>query len=733
MSRAFLLGTIAMTSLAAQEEALAQTPSPNDQQSTAAAAPQNGANSRVTTYEAAYFQQFAPRTALDIARRVPGFQLDLGATQNDLGAVDVRGFSGTAGNVVFNGARPSSKAETLENILVRIPAQRVVRVEVGPGDIYGSDYAGKSQVLNVILSAASGIDGNVTAATMRRYSGYINTDIQGSAVIRTGPSTFNVSAGTGRNKQLEEGTDTLTDELTGEPVEFRRKHNSYFNRDPFLAGSWALERASDSAYRLNARWQPSRFDLTQRNRVTPEGGDPHDDNLYQKYRDPVIELGGDVTRPLAGGAIKLVGLATRRKRDDMDTYLQRDGLLDEGGTVVGGFEQTVKADRNETIGRLTWTRSDLAGFSFEAGAEAALNTLDSNVEFSEFDENGNKVRIDLPLDDASVKEKRGEIYFSAGKNLNADLRVDGGVNYEFSHLKVSGDTSAERTLKFWKPNLALDWKPGAKWHTRLSVRRVVAQLDFYDFISVAELSTDRVNAGNENLQPQRTWEFRATAEHPILGEGLFKLDLGHDLISMLQDRILLCDPDDPTNPKKCFDAPGNIGTGKRFFATLTLDAPLTRLWKGLRVKFDGTVQRTRVDDPISGDPRKFSGFFPAWQWNVDVRRDIGDWSYGFNIGDNQRFTFYRTDEFDSNFNGGPFATAFIEYRPTSRTAVSFNVDNGFNTTGNRERILFDPNRSAPTDIIREFRERNRHVSVGFTLKHSFGGTGGGSAGVANGS
>src|SRR4029079_4993928 len=141
MSRAFLLCTIALTALAVPGAARAQTPSPNDPQSTAAVT-QNGNTSRITTYDAVYFQQFAPRTALDIARRVPGFQLDLGATQNDLGAVDVRGFSGTAGNVVFNGARPSSKAETLENTLARIPAQRVIRVEVGPGDLYGSDYAG---------------------------------------------------------------------------------------------------------------------------------------------------------------------------------------------------------------------------------------------------------------------------------------------------------------------------------------------------------------------------------------------------------------------------------------------------------------------------------------------------------------------------------------------------------------------------------------------------------------
>ena len=47
------------------------------------------------------------------------------------------------------------------------------------------------------------------------------------------------------------------------------------------------------------------------------------------------------------------------------------------------------------------------------------------------------------------------------------------------------------------------------------------------------------------------------------GDGLIKLDLGHDRVSMLQDRILILD--DEGNG---FDAPGNLGTGKRSFAEL---------------------------------------------------------------------------------------------------------------------------------------------------------------------
>ena len=77
------------------------------------------ADGRTTVYQAAFFAQFAPRTALDIAKRVPGFTLDLGATQTNQGQVDVRGFAGTAGNVVINGARPSSKAETLDVTLAQ--------------------------------------------------------------------------------------------------------------------------------------------------------------------------------------------------------------------------------------------------------------------------------------------------------------------------------------------------------------------------------------------------------------------------------------------------------------------------------------------------------------------------------------------------------------------------------------------------------------------------------------
>ena len=683
-----------------------------------APAPSPAQSSRTTVYQAGFFASYAPRNALDIARRVPGFNLDLGNT-------DIRGFGAAAGNVVINGARPSSKAESLETTLARIPASRVSRVEVGPGDLYGADYSSRSQVLNIIMSAEGGIDGNVTGELRRLYTGQLVPDGSVSALIRRGASTFNLSAGFNNNLNHEEGTDTIIDltppGVTGELLEFRRKFNSYHDFNPYLSGSWALERAQDNAMRLNARWSPGQFDLLQRNRVTVTGEAPRDDSLIQDYDNDIFELGGDITRPLAGGAIKLVGLATRRKIDNADTYILRNGLREDGAVQVGGFDQTQQADRDETIGRLTWTRQNLGGFSFEAGAEAVLNTLDNTTELFEVEEDGSKTRVDLPVDSARVKEKRGEAFVNVGRNLSPSLRVDAGMRYEYSHLTVTGDAFANRKLRFWKPSLTVDWKPGGGWHAQVSVKRTVAQLNFFDFVTVADLSGDRVNAGNPDLQPQRAWEFRLTVDRPIFGDGLAKLELGYDHISLLQDRVLICNAVEGEVEEVCFDAPGNIGTGKHAFARLTVDAPLGRFWKGLRAKFDGTLQRTRVEDPINHELRNFSDFFPDWQWSIDVRRDIGPWSYGFVVSDRDRFTFFRTTEFDTNFNSQPYATAFVEYRPDPRTSVTLDLDNAINTHGMRDRLISIPNRLNPTFVIEEFRERNRHLNFGLTIKRSFGG------------
>jgi hypothetical protein len=382
--------------------------------------------------------------------------------------------------------------------------------------------------------------------------------------------------------------------------------------------------------------------------------------------------------------------------------------------VVGGFEQLQKAALDETIGKLSWSRSNLDGFSVELGAEAALNKLDNSTRLSVVDENGARIPIELPIADAQVDEKRGEVNLNAGRNLLSTLRLDGGIAYEFSTLSVTGDAGAERSLRYLKPTVSLGWRHEGGWHARVSLRRTVAQLNFYDFISVAELSTDRVNAGNADLRPQRTWELRGTFEKTVLGDGLVKVDLGYDRVSELQDLILT---------PEGFSAPGNLGTGTRRFASAQFDGALEDLGlKGVRLKLNALVQRTEIRDPVSGEERRWSGFFPNWEWGVEVRRDAGDWSYGFTVQNRSEFYFFRADEEESNYNSGPYGLGFVEWRPAPRTSLTFDVDNAFDTRGQRDRLFFLPDRGNQIPEFGERRIRNRHVTLGLTLKQTFGET-----------
>src|SRR5690348_12671530 len=102
-----------------------------------------GQESNVLTYPATFFTAAHPNTAYDMIARLPGF------TFVDVG--NARGFAGTAGNVVINGQRPTSKTDSLYSILNRTPAADVERIELIRGGAPGVDMHGQTVVANVVL------------------------------------------------------------------------------------------------------------------------------------------------------------------------------------------------------------------------------------------------------------------------------------------------------------------------------------------------------------------------------------------------------------------------------------------------------------------------------------------------------------------------------------------------------------------------------------------------------
>lgn len=656
-------------------------------------------SARVTRYDAGYFARFSPNTALDIVRQVPGFVLE----QNE---GEVRGFSQAAGNVVINGARPSSKSESLDEVLARIPASQVLRVELGPGDLHGSDFAGKTQVLNLVLSQESGISGNIKGSVARIHTGWTVPNLEGAVLVKRGNSTFNLSASSGRSGDIEVGYDDLTRVATGEQVEYRDKVNRIWNRRPSFAASWGNETSSRQAAHFNLSYSPGRFNLIQTNHVTPATGPQRDDRLIQDTHPNTYEIGGDISRPLGSGTVKVVALANRRDSNSHETTLVR-----VGNDTVDGYDLLVDSRYDEVLGRISWTAPKVAGFAFEAGSEIAYNRLDNATELYGLGPGGSRDQIDLPIAKAVVDEFRTESYLNLGRPLTSRLRLESRLAFETSTLNVSGDTTARRQLSYFKPGMTLDWKGPDKWHVQFAARRTVAQLDFFDFLSSAELANDRINGGNADLVPQRTWELRLTVDHPVLGDGVLRLELGHDRVSMLQDRILT---------PEGYDAPGNIGSGTHSFSTLTLDTPLDQLGiKATRLKLGGSWQTDSVRDPITGQDRRWSGFRPKWSFDGELRRDFAQWSYGVEAHRQSKSTVYRIDEIDSFFNSGPFVIAFAEFRPDKRTTLRLDAENAADVAGQRRRLFFSPNRTVAQPEIEEFRQRNSHVKLILSLNRTF--------------
>lgn len=651
-----------------------------------------------TVYQAEFFVPFAAANAFQMVQRVPGFQLE----EIDQ---EVRGFGQAAGNIVINGQRPSAKSESLETLLSRIPAARVARIEVGPGDAFSADLLGKPQVVNIVLLETGGLAGTVEGKVRRDFTGKLRPEGQVSALLRRGASSFNLSGGFENDDTSEEGQDVLTSLPGGELVEFRRKMNRIDEPELFLAAAWGLEQGENRTAHLNARITTERFMLTQFNDVFPAAAPPRDDLLTQRYDTDSIEIGGDITRPALGGAVKLVGLFTEDKRHNEDVVLNRS--ID--GTLLGGFEQTVDDTATESVLRLSWSKG-ISGWSFETGGELVVNRLASDVELAALQPDGSATPIDLPLANVVVKEVRGEPFVTAGRPLSPTVRLDLGLTAELSRLTVSGDADEDRRLSYLKPSLVLDWRPG-KARLQFSVKRTVDQLNFQDFVSAAELANDRLDGGNAELVPESAWEFLATAEHPLLGSGLVKAELGYDFVSDVVDRV-------PT--PEGLDAPGNIGSGRRLIARASIDVPVAGVGiKGGRVSSNVSVVDTSVTDPYTLETRRFSGN-TLWLFDASFRQDLAKFAWGASFYANSGNTAYRRNEEDHFFRHGFYVTAFAEYRPSARTSVTLSVDNLTNVSAYRERTFFDPTRANPNPFLHERRERNQHIIPMLGVKHAFG-------------
>ncbi len=103
-------------------------------------------------YTPADFTRFAPRTALDMVEKVPGFLIVTGTNGGE------RGLGAATENVLIDGERIANKSTDARTALARITAAEVAYIDIVDGA--GLNVPGLTgQVANVVLVAGAASDG----------------------------------------------------------------------------------------------------------------------------------------------------------------------------------------------------------------------------------------------------------------------------------------------------------------------------------------------------------------------------------------------------------------------------------------------------------------------------------------------------------------------------------------------------------------------------------------------
>src|SRR5262249_4846121 len=209
----------------------------------------------VLNYDAAFFAEQRPNTPYDLIGRLPGVLFVNGKS--------ARGFAGTAGNVLIDGQRPTSKSDALGSILQRIPASDVVRIEVIRGGAPGIDMQGQTVVANVIRKKDTSTEWVLDLSDNLFQDGHNVPGASLNFTQHTGNSTFEASA-TRYNSYDDSvgwGFHKLTDVQTGEVLALQRAHTTGQGSGGAFTGA-ATVPLWDGTFKANLALQDSPFHST---------------------------------------------------------------------------------------------------------------------------------------------------------------------------------------------------------------------------------------------------------------------------------------------------------------------------------------------------------------------------------------------------------------------------------------------------------------------------------------
>jgi TonB-dependent Receptor Plug Domain len=674
---------ISLLGYVAPVAAFAQTPTAQPAASgSAAALPELIEGKRIFT--PAYFTADSPQTAADMVNRVPGFGVEDGDS--------VRGFGGAAGNVLIDGARPTSKNEDLNSILSRIPAANVERIELLEGAAAGALAPGKTQVINVVRKANSNSGGTWAAQVDGVSSGRILPALEASYTARFGK--LNVTAG------LEAEYDDV-ENLVGYES-FQDPSGRYLERGPnddrrrarFGKATLGAD-GTFGAYKIsgNASWFRGAFRRNWVHVATLTGASlPYRIDSGRETNDETNwEIGGDIERDIFGWTSKVA-------------LLLKDG--DQGNGSLAGFNRIgapksfgrflAESATTEQVGRFTAKRK-IGAHQIEFGGEYAFNSLDFSGAYAEGDgtifvvQQGN-------ISNTQVEEDRREAFVSDSWTINPKLTLESTLTGEWSTISQSGDAAKERSFFYPKPRIKAVWKPTEGWTFRAELEKNVGQLDFGAFADSASVGEGNQNSGNPELRPEQAWYYVLGVERRWGKRGVFNASMRYEQI---EDRLELV----PTSGGGV--ALGNLPETSIWAGyNLSWTIPLDGLLQGLEVDGNYRWRDSELTDPFTNSVRPFTGsngkqFQAGFRYDMPAKKlKIGAWIWR---GNHNRD--YRPDqryEWSTISEWG----AWIETKAIKGLTIEFGIETPEGKTFSRVRTDYAPDRASGNVSRIQYRERS---------------------------
>lgn len=653
----------------------------DDSGTAASNSPESAANS----YPAGYFAAFSPKSALDMLRNLPGFQIRGGDS-------DTRGLGKATENVLVNGQRLSGKSDGLFDQLGRIPASNVVRIDIVDGATLAIPGL-SGQVANVVTGkdAFSGqFSWRGEARPHFSHPGYLDSEV--SVKGTSGPVEYTLGLTNESSRGAFGGPYSILDG-NGAVIE---------PRDGYLWSDYDAPKASVALKYSGPGSAVGNLNLSYRRRYStyaedenrfPLAAEERNRLLTGKLRSYNYEISGDYTFPLVGGQLKLIGL----ERYKLSHYTDESILtLDDGSAPSGGrFLQDLSS--GERIARVEygwkWGQAD-----WQIAAEGAFNRLDEHAALFDLDPLGDFQPVAFPEGNGGVRESRYEGSLSYGRPLGSKLTLQLIAAAETSTISQTGANSLSRTFFRPKGTASLAWAPRKGLDLSLKVERSVGQLDFDDFLARVFLDVGNQNGNNAELVPSQSWNVDLEGKKNLGRWGSTDLRLFARFIDNYIDVIAL-----PGGGEGRGNIPNAHRYGFEWTSTFNLD-PIG--FKGAKIDTDIIMQTSALTDPLTGQKRQMSAITTR-SINLSLRHDIphSDWAWGASVESEEVSDYYRIGEVGYENEGPVFDAWFIENKDVLGMTVKFQVINLANARHSLYRTIYDGPRNASPILFVEDRRQ----------------------------